>query len=97
MKKSEVSWEIIYNIKRTYHSCANYLVTATEKHNAEIKNVNRSAENEDWITENRALRSEIAVSERNTKYFPSYLMFREISGFPIGNPSFHAKYKIFTT
>ena len=48
-------------------------------------------------TENSALRSEIAVSERNTKYFASYLMFREIPGFPIENPSFRAIYKIFTT
>jgi hypothetical protein len=34
-------------------------------------------------TENSALRSEIAVSKRNTKYFASYLMFREIPGFPM--------------
>jgi hypothetical protein len=45
-------------------------------------------------TENRALRSEIAVSERNTKYFASYLMFLEIPGFPIGNPSFRATYNV---
>ena len=48
-------------------------------------------------TENHALRSEIAVSERNTKYFACYLMFREIPDFPIGNHSFRATYKIFTT
>ena len=41
-------------------------------------------------TEYCALRSEIAISERNTKYFACFLMFREIPRFPIGNPSFRA-------
>ena len=48
-------------------------------------------------TKNRSLRSEIAVCERNTQFLASYLKFREMHGFPIGNLSFRATYKIFTT